>query len=483
MRHFVENIVEHIGRLVRFDRVMCSEGYDRALDDVARHLTCPSAWLTYDVFAAGETFWGWTVPSALTHWRDQRVDPVMTIPNDRPMRVLHVRVPGKVEAEILFVSHLCHPAPGANDNASGPAMMMELIHYYAQHPPHFSLRFLFTVEYWGTVAFCARHESALSGIIGGISLDMVGASQDVCGSTMIIDEMPDHLASCLDLSLWRQLQIASRAGNYRLVGNPVTAFRCDFQYYTGGSDHYVLNDASVGIPSTAINTYPDRFYHTPDDTPDKISPETLHLFFSTIVDGLAAFGDATERGTQQVAQLVLRRYGEVSHELMLDARSPGEVSPEEQAFRLGHAYHHAVARLNSLITHHPAGRLVPWSGILEERFVQQRKEFALCVGQDVAPPEFEDRARYRKMFKGPLSRNRLYERISPAEKSRLVSWQSEDGLFFHKVEAALNYSPQRGLAEIVWLLRLHYGGGLDETKLRWTLDLLHRYGLVDVAKA
>ena len=54
-----------------------------------------------------------------------------------------------------------------------------------------------------------------------------------------------------------------------MIGKPVAAYRCDFQYYTGGSDHYILNDKSVGIPSTCINTYPDRFYHTQEDTIDK----------------------------------------------------------------------------------------------------------------------------------------------------------------------------------------------------------------------
>jgi Zn-dependent M28 family amino/carboxypeptidase len=35
------------------------------------------------------------------------------------------RLAGESEREILVVSHLCHPRPGANDNASGAAAALE----------------------------------------------------------------------------------------------------------------------------------------------------------------------------------------------------------------------------------------------------------------------------------------------------------------------------------------------------------------------
>lgn len=34
-------------------------------------------------------------------------------------------IPGKKKEEILLVSHLCHPYPGGQDNASGPGTLME----------------------------------------------------------------------------------------------------------------------------------------------------------------------------------------------------------------------------------------------------------------------------------------------------------------------------------------------------------------------
>jgi hypothetical protein len=475
-------MLRQVEALVQFDRVMCSDGYDRALDYVARNVNCPEAWLSRESFPAGETFWGWQVPSTVKHWRDGRPDPTIAIPNHRPMNLLQVQIPGTSEREMLFVTHLCHPLPSANDNASGPAMMMELIAYYAEHPPYFTLRFLFTVEYWGTVAFCQRHESALAGIIAGVSIDMVGADQDLCGSTMVVDEIPDHLASCFDLVLWDSLQTASRAGRYREIGNPVTAFRCDFQYFTGGSDHYILNDSSVGIPSTAVGGYPDRFYHTPDDTSDKISQDTLNLLFSTIVAGVDAFSDPSDVGDHRRSQLVLHWYEGLANRCVLGISRAG-ISSEEQMFRLGHGYRHALARLTSVGTSHSTPHSAPWLEIIEKRFEQAQKQFTLLTGAAFESHDFMERDRCVKLFKGPLSRNSLYERLTPEDKSQISGWLEQDSLFFHKLDAALNYSECRGVREIAWLLRLHYGGDSCQPILESAFELLGRHGLVEVRVA
>ena len=45
--------------------------------------------------------------------------------------------------------------------------------------------------------------------------------------------------------------------------------------FSAGSDHYILSDPTVGIPSPMLIHWPDRFYHTSEDTPDKVSPDSL----------------------------------------------------------------------------------------------------------------------------------------------------------------------------------------------------------------
>ena len=42
--------------------------------------------------------------------------------------------------------------------------------------------------------------------------------------------------------------------------------------YSGGSDHDVFVDGNVRIPAVSINVWPDQWYHTSGDTPDKSDP-------------------------------------------------------------------------------------------------------------------------------------------------------------------------------------------------------------------
>ena len=45
--------------------------------------------------------------------------------------------------------------------------------------------------------------------------------------------------------------------------------------FSGGSDHYIFSDPMVGVPMPMIIQWPDRFYHTSADTPDRVDPRML----------------------------------------------------------------------------------------------------------------------------------------------------------------------------------------------------------------
>jgi hypothetical protein len=62
-----------------------------------------------------------------------------------------------------------------------------------------------------------------------------------------------------------------------------------FTYYMGthmgSSDHEVFNDWGVGVPGIVMNTWPDFWFHTSEDRPDKIDPTQLKR---VVVIGAAA---------------------------------------------------------------------------------------------------------------------------------------------------------------------------------------------------
>jgi hypothetical protein len=45
--------------------------------------------------------------------------------------------------------------------------------------------------------------------------------------------------------------------------------------FSGGSDHYIFSDPTVGVPMAMIIQWPDKFYHTSADTLEKVDPISL----------------------------------------------------------------------------------------------------------------------------------------------------------------------------------------------------------------
>ena len=476
---YIDRMIRHIYKLSGFDRVICSTDYDDALNYVAQNITCHAEWIRIEEFEPGTEHWGWKVPSSMNFWRDADRPSIIEIPSHRPMKILEVRVPGKEDQEILIVAHLDHPKPSANDNASGVAMMMELINYYSQSRPEISLRFLFTAEYFGTVAYCQRYEKELGNIVAGISLDMVGADQKICGSTLIVDEIPHHLVSPLDLLLWHRLKEITLGDHYREIGNSLPAYRCNFQYYTGGSDHYILNDATIGIPATCLNTYPDPFYHTRNDTPDKISLETLKIFFTTVVHSLNDFCDQEPATLNRFSQLVLKHFEEQASDILVGLTKNSATTPDDHSFRLHHVFTVTTLRLKILWSHALSDDSGFWLTSLSDSYQVVRERFHFISGCESRQSEWETGRRFIRYFKAPLCRNRLFEIITAKEKEEIIGELHRDPLFFHKIDAALNYCGSRGTTEISRLLLMHYGGDDYEGKLNKYFALFCRYGLME----
>ncbi len=169
----------------------------------------------------------------------------------------HVGTPG-VQKPILLLAHLCHPRPGANDNASGAALLAELVRVLQSVPLEREVIALWMPEFYGTIAWLADQKPDLA---CAIDLDMVGEDQAKTGSTLEITATPWSLPSFVpDL-----MAVNLTSHDFRLM---LTGF-------TWGSDHAIFNDASIRVPALLINQWPDRYYHSSDDTPDKSCVESF----------------------------------------------------------------------------------------------------------------------------------------------------------------------------------------------------------------
>jgi hypothetical protein len=207
---------------------------------------------------------------------------------DGELEVVEATIPGETDEAVLVVAHLCHPQPSANDNASGAAAALEaaralqsLITRGDLPRPRRAIRFLWLAEMTGTMAYLAGHEKGIERLIAGINLDMVGEDQGQTGSSWLIECPPDAAASFAPELLIRlreempqvkgMVDVASShtgAGAYPLYRKTEVPF-------SGGSDHYILSDPTVRVPTPMLIQWPDRFYHTSADTPDRTDPHSL----------------------------------------------------------------------------------------------------------------------------------------------------------------------------------------------------------------
>jgi aminopeptidase YwaD len=191
-------------------------------------------------------------------------------------------IKGRTEEEVLVVAHLCHPQPSANDNASGCGTVIEvartlqkLVSEKRLPRPKRTIRFLLGPEMTGTYAYLATSKHAIRNTVAAINLDMVGENQELCKSPLLLESPPQatnsYVADLLEAILERVSTDAtslSGTSNYALFKQATIPF-------SGGSDHYILSDPTVGIPCPMIIQWPDKFYHTSEDTIDKVDPDML----------------------------------------------------------------------------------------------------------------------------------------------------------------------------------------------------------------
>ncbi len=199
-------------------------------------------------------------------------------------------------------------SPGANDNATGIAAVLELARRFSRTPQSRTIRFaafvneeppFFQTAHMGSVVYANAAKARGDRIVGMLSLETMGYFSDAKGS----QEYPAPIAR-LYPDVGNFIGFVANVGSARLLLNARRAFKARTPFPlqsaavpaaipgVGWSDHWAFwraGYAAMMVTDTALFRYP--WYHTAEDTPDKISYEKLAL----VVDGLEAVIESLAR--------------------------------------------------------------------------------------------------------------------------------------------------------------------------------------------
>ena len=224
---------------------------------------------------------------------------------EQAITLVTATLPGPLPGEVLITSHLCHPKPGANDNASGVAATLEAARALAAAArsgalpaARRSIRFLWMPEFTGTYAWLAGDSGRAARTVAALNLDMVGADQDAVGSTQQLECAPHFLGSFADPLLARLRHAAWDPSR----PPPRTAI----VRYSGGSDHAAWIDPAAGVPCPLLIQWPDRFYHSDHDTPERCDPESLAHAARTAATYAAVLASADAATVRELLELCVR---------------------------------------------------------------------------------------------------------------------------------------------------------------------------------
>jgi len=415
---------------------------------------------------------------ALTKERQRDGQPPLTVQvsvkskfSDGEINTVSALIPGQTEEEVVLLAHLCHPQGAANDNASGSAAVLEaarvlqsLISRGTMAQPRRGIRFLLVPEMLGFAAYLAHNESLIPNMIAALNLDMVGEDQSLCGSTLTIEQAPGSFANYADDLVVRLAEeTSSGATNYA-----VTPF-------SGGSDHCLLIDPSVGVPCPMINQWPDKFYHTSADTLDKVDPAMLARVGSIAATYAYFLASAGPEEARWLAEEVLSRHKTRVLTLTRDSltRGTGQDQQGEDAAKLARTLRfleeRAVRALASL------ARL---ADVDLSTWQQEARQFAegelaridhLLPHSPAKPPsgEWEQEAASivpKRLCRGPVDPKNFLNRMSDEEYEEWwrVYRGSPEATYAYPAMLLYWADGQRNLQEISDLIELEAGKRVTE---------------------
>jgi len=200
--------------------------------------------------------------------------------------------------EIILSAHLFegYTKQGANDNISGSAVILEvannlntLINEGRLPRPKRNIRFIWVPEFSGTIPWVKKNKDLMEKTLCNINLDMVGVwlsknfsyfclMRTTFGNPHYLNDVMEHYYRFVGETNREKLANRSFPRFSKRIVAPSGSeepFYYKIETHYGASDHEVFNDWGVQVPGIMMITWPDQYYHTSEDRPDKCDPTQL----------------------------------------------------------------------------------------------------------------------------------------------------------------------------------------------------------------
>ncbi len=307
--------------------------------------------------------------------------------------------------EIIFSAHLFegYTKQGANDNISGSASILEVARtlYNLMEEGRIprtkrNIRFIWVPEFSGTIPWVNEHADLMEKTLCNINLDMVGLwlsksqsffnlERTTFGNAHYLNDVMENYYRYVGETNRVSLVLSGRGGYLNRIVAPSGSdepFYYAIEAHYGASDHEVFNDWAVGVPGIMMITWPDNFYHTSEDRPDKCDPTQMKR--CSVIAAAAAYTIAlAEEGmaTQIAGEVFSNGIRRMGHQLQRGLDELGDAGNDniEATYKKTRGYVEATL-LNEIETLETVLELAPEDADLQT-YVGEQSDLLTSIAQ------------------------------------------------------------------------------------------------------
>lgn len=329
---------------------------------------------------------------------------------------VEVSIPGETDEEVLMTAHLCHPRSSVNDNASGAACGMEAMAVLSEliaegkiPKPRRTIKLLLIPEFTGTYAYLNENENRLSKIVGGFNMDMVAGRQDKDAGPLIIVDTPDcahSFSGDLGEVIFKGLSRECAFGGNKVFVPLFSSVRVPFVF---GSDHYILSDPTVDIPTIALTQWPDKTYHTSADDAAHVDRDMLRRASVTAAAYTYIYASFDADYAAELLPVTAGRFYERLDEL----RRSKDKTKNQKAEYLKNVIEKTLKRYESLLLEEEVQEA-------KEMFAEERAQYERILSVFDKENKVEEAAEEipQRLFKGPAAMRCILADMTEAQKEK-----------------------------------------------------------------